>query len=149
METKLSSQTVKEVVCDALIVGATRAEKGQENKKPALFAATKEVDNLLDGLISSMYANGEFKGNVGETSQIYTMGVASMVAKKPRKTRSFFASRCRAHFGRRVSAESPCGVLEHQRVGARGRVGDERERRRAEPPLERREILPFALHRVT
>ncbi|HEX7737980.1 MAG TPA: leucyl aminopeptidase [Ktedonobacteraceae bacterium] len=74
METILSSQTVNEVVCDALIVGATRVEKGQEGKKPALFAVTKEVDNLLDGLISSMYTNGEFKGNVGETSQIYTMG---------------------------------------------------------------------------
>lgn len=74
METKLISQAVKDVVCDTLIVGAARTEKGQEGKKPVLFPLTDEVDHLLDGLISSMYANGEFKGNVGETSQIYTMG---------------------------------------------------------------------------
>ncbi|HEY0753841.1 MAG TPA: leucyl aminopeptidase [Ktedonobacteraceae bacterium] len=74
METKLLSQAVKEVACDTLIVGATRLEKGQEGKKPTLFTVTKEVDGLLDGLISSMYTNGEFKGNIGETSQIYTMG---------------------------------------------------------------------------
>ncbi|HEY3991722.1 MAG TPA: leucyl aminopeptidase [Ktedonobacteraceae bacterium] len=74
METKLVSQAVKDLACDALIVGATRVEKGQDSKELALFPLTKEVDNLLDGLISSMYANGEFKGNVGETSQIYTMG---------------------------------------------------------------------------
>lgn len=74
METKLISQTVKDVACDALIVGATRLERGQESGKPTLFPLTREVDNLLNGLISSMYANGEFKGNVGETSQIYTLG---------------------------------------------------------------------------
>lgn len=74
METKLVSQAVRDVACDALIVGATRVGKGQENKKPVFFPLTKEVDQLLDGLLSSMYANGEFKGNIGETSQIYTMG---------------------------------------------------------------------------
>ena len=73
MELTLVSQGVKDLACDALIVGAARAEKGQE-KNTALFPLTKEVDDLLDGLISSMYAQGEFKGNVGETSQIYTMG---------------------------------------------------------------------------
>ena len=74
METKLVSQELKDLACDALIVGAARAEKGQDSKEPALFPLTKDVDDLLDGLISSMYANGEFKGNIGETSQIYTMG---------------------------------------------------------------------------
>lgn len=74
METKLISQAVKDIACDTLIVGAARIEKGQEGKKPSLFPLTQEVDELLNGLISSMYINGEFKGNVGETSQIYTMG---------------------------------------------------------------------------
>lgn len=74
METKLITQALKDVVCDALIVGAVRVEKGQEDKAPALFPLTKEADQLLDGLITSMYTRGEFKGNVGETSQIYTMG---------------------------------------------------------------------------
>lgn len=74
METKLVSQAIKDVACDTLIVGALKAEKGQEDKKPTLFPLTKEVDDLLDGLLSSMYARGEFKGNVGETSQIYTLG---------------------------------------------------------------------------
>jgi leucyl aminopeptidase len=72
MNTRLVSQAMKGLVCDVLIVGA--AQRGKEGKDMALSPAAREVDQLLDGLISSMYANGEFKGTVGETSQIYTMG---------------------------------------------------------------------------
>jgi leucyl aminopeptidase len=72
METTLVNQASKDVACDALIVGATRVAKSEESA--ALSSSTKEVDQALDGLISSMYAQGEFKGNAGETVQIYTMG---------------------------------------------------------------------------
>ncbi len=74
MDTKLVSQASKDVACDALIVGVTRADKSQEKKAPVFSPGAQEVDQLLDGLLTSMYANGEFKGNVGETAQIYTMG---------------------------------------------------------------------------
>lgn len=74
MDTKLVSQAIKDVACDALIVGATRVDKGQEKQAPVFSAFTQEIDQLLDGLLSSMYAHGEFKGNAGETTQIYTMG---------------------------------------------------------------------------
>ena len=101
METKLISQAVKDVACDALIVGATRVEKGQENKKLALFSLTNEVDRLLDGLISSMYANGEFKGNVGETSQIYTMG--KLTARRVIVVGLGTAEKLQSHIFRRAS----------------------------------------------
>lgn len=71
METLLVNQAVRDVTCDALIIGATRAEAGQE---PELSPQVREIDQALDGLIASMYARGEFKGNAGETAQIYTMG---------------------------------------------------------------------------
>jgi leucyl aminopeptidase len=104
METKLVSQAVKDLTCDALIVGATRAEKGHEGNKQAFFSFTKEVDDLLDGLISSMYANGEFKGNVGETSQIYTMG--KMAARRVIVVGLGTAEKLRSHTFRRVSGSA-------------------------------------------
>lgn len=74
MDTKLISQAVKDIACDTLIVGAARDSKGSESKKTVLSLAASEVDHLLDGLLTSMYENGEFKGNLGETTLIYTMG---------------------------------------------------------------------------
>lgn len=74
METKLVKHAIKDAICDTLIVGATRSGKHQEQKGLTLFPATREVDQLLDGLIIDILTNGEFKGNLGETTQIYTMG---------------------------------------------------------------------------
>lgn len=104
METTLVSQAVKDLACDALIVGATRIEKGQESKKPALFPLTQEVDRLLDGLISSMYANGEFKGNVGETSQIYTLG--KLAARRVIVVGLGAAEKLQSHTFRRASGQA-------------------------------------------
>jgi len=81
METKLVSQAIQNIACDALIVGAARSGKSQESKNGAVFfSATKEVDRLLDGLLTSIYANGEFKANPGEITEIYTMG--KLVARR-------------------------------------------------------------------
>ncbi len=74
MDTKLVKQAVKESTCDVLIVGAARSSKGAEGKRLVLSPAAREVDHLLDGLLTTMYENGEFKGNLGEVTQIYTMG---------------------------------------------------------------------------
>jgi leucyl aminopeptidase len=104
METKLISQTVKDVACDALIVGATRLERGQESSKPTLFPLTREVDHLLDGLISSMYAHGEFKGNVGETNQIYTMG--KLAARRVIVVGLGSAEKLQSHTFRRASGSA-------------------------------------------
>jgi leucyl aminopeptidase len=42
MDTKLVSQAIKDVACDALIIGATCVDKGQEKKAPVFSAFTVE-----------------------------------------------------------------------------------------------------------
>jgi leucyl aminopeptidase len=74
MEMTLVNQALTDVACDVLIVGMIQAEKGQESSELARFPFAQELDQALDGLIASMYAHGEFKGKVGETAQIYSMG---------------------------------------------------------------------------
>lgn len=74
MDTKLVKQAVKESTCDVLVVGAAHSGKGTEGKQLVLSSAAKEVNQLLDGLLTAMYERGEFKGNLGEIAQIYTFG---------------------------------------------------------------------------
>jgi leucyl aminopeptidase len=73
MDIKLVNQPVKIIDCDALIVGAVRAGKRAESQV-GLFTTAKEVDQLLDELITSICNHSDFRGNLGETVQIYTMG---------------------------------------------------------------------------
>lgn len=74
MDMILVNQALKDVACDVVIVGVVRAEKGQESRELARLPFAQELDQILDGLVTSIYAHGEFKGNVGETVQIYSMG---------------------------------------------------------------------------
>lgn len=74
MDMTLVKQTLKNVVCDVVIVGAVRAEKGMERRAVAHLPLVQELDQALDGLVTNIYMQGEFKGNAGETLQIYTMG---------------------------------------------------------------------------
>ena len=99
METTFVNQACKDVTCDALIVGATHVDKDKEGI--AFCPSTKEVDQALDGLITSMYANGEFKGNVGETVQIYTMG--KLAARRVIVVGLGVAEKLQAHTWRRAS----------------------------------------------
>src|ERR1051326_2804369 len=73
MDIQVVSKTVKQVACDALIVGAVRRKTGQTTTV-VLSETAKSVDDLLDGLIQQICADGEFKGNLGEITTIYTMG---------------------------------------------------------------------------
>jgi len=99
METTFINQASKDVACDVLVVGAASAEAGQES---SVFApATREVDQALDGLLSSMYANGEFKGKVGETVQIYTFG--KLAARRVLVVGLGAAEKIQLHTWRRVS----------------------------------------------
>jgi leucyl aminopeptidase len=125
MDTKLASQAVKDVACDALIVGATRVGKGQE-KTPLFSAYAQEVDQLLDGLLTSMYANDEFKGNAGETAQIYTMGklaarrviVAGLGAQEKLQSRAFrHASGVAVRFAQSNGARQVALALGEQEQG--------------------------------
>ncbi|HEY1350981.1 MAG TPA: leucyl aminopeptidase [Ktedonobacteraceae bacterium] len=71
MDITLINQALKDVVCDVLIVGAARLAQGEATVQPS---CARELDLALDGLITDMYMRDEFKGNVGETVQIYSMG---------------------------------------------------------------------------
>src|SRR5947209_7448642 len=74
MDIQVVSKTVKQVVCDALVVGAVRTKTAQAATDVVLSETAKSVDVLLDGLIQQICADGEFKGNLGEITTIYTMG---------------------------------------------------------------------------
>src|SRR5205085_11017074 len=74
MDIQVVSKTVKQVVCDALVVGAIRTKTAQVATTVVLSETAKSVDVLLDGLIQQICADGEFKGNLGEITTIYTMG---------------------------------------------------------------------------
>ncbi|GCE27906.1 putative cytosol aminopeptidase [Dictyobacter alpinus] len=69
LDIKLTTQAVKDIACDALIVGAARKNGGVELSAPA---AT--IDNTLAGLIVERATAGEFKGNSGEILTIHPQG---------------------------------------------------------------------------
>ncbi len=66
MQTTLTQKKLIDITCDMLILGA-----GHSPKAPSSLLA--EIDQLMGGHISTIYANGEFKGNSGEICQIYTL----------------------------------------------------------------------------
>src|SRR6266536_2964032 len=73
MDFQVTRNALENVVCDALVVGAARSKKAQNSNGVVLPEMTKEVDTLLDGLISQICADGAFKGNLGEMTTVYTM----------------------------------------------------------------------------
>jgi len=74
MDIQGTSKAIKDVACDALVVGVVRTKAGQSNTNITLSGAARAVDSVLDGLISQLGTDGEFKGNLGEMTTIYTMG---------------------------------------------------------------------------
>src|SRR5947209_19435040 len=74
MDIRVTSQAVKDIACDALVVGAVRKKVGQLAKSVELLKITEKVDSLLGGLISEICTDGEFKGQPGELITIHTMG---------------------------------------------------------------------------
>lgn len=74
MDILITSQAIQEVQGDALLVGAAR-KIGEQGKKSVLLSpSATAVDRLLEGLIEERCADGEFKGNLGETMTIHPMG---------------------------------------------------------------------------
>ena len=74
MDIQVTNQAVKDIACDALVVGAVRKRVGQQ-KSVGLLKTTEQVDSLLGGLISDVCKNGEFQGQPGELVTIHTMGM--------------------------------------------------------------------------
>src|SRR5258708_12090456 len=73
MDIRITNQAVKDVPCDALVVGAAYKQVGQQTGALVLAGAARDVDNLLGGLIHSIYAGGEFKGERGELLTLHPM----------------------------------------------------------------------------
>lgn len=71
MDVQVTTQAIRTVSCDALVVAATRKGIGQE---VLLTKTTSAVDELLDGLIHERCKDSEFKGNLGELLTIHPMG---------------------------------------------------------------------------
>jgi leucyl aminopeptidase len=71
MQVHITTQTLRDLACDALIIGAVRKIEG---KGISLTKTGNTVDQLLNNLIAERIADGEFKGNLGEILTIHTMG---------------------------------------------------------------------------
>ena len=74
MDLQVTDKALKEVACDALVVGAIRSKAEQNTNGVVLSKAAKEVDAVLGGLLSEICSGGEFRGSLGEMTTIYTMG---------------------------------------------------------------------------
>jgi len=74
MDLQHTNQSLKDVRCDALVVGAARTKTAQQTGTIALSEAAAATDHLLDGLVSQICAAGEFKGNLGEMLTLYPVG---------------------------------------------------------------------------
>src|SRR5579864_2393188 len=71
MEVQTTTQTVRDLACDALIVGAVCKKDG----KDVFLTKTGNIaDESLKRLISELVTDGEFKGSFGEILTIHTMG---------------------------------------------------------------------------
>lgn len=71
MDIQITTQKVREVACDVLLVPAThKAGKAGITLSPAAAS----IDKLLDGLITERAAEGEFRGSAGELLTIHPMG---------------------------------------------------------------------------
>jgi leucyl aminopeptidase len=74
MDIRLIEQTVEDMQCDALVLGVPYKKTRQQGKELILAEKAQEVDGLLGGLLQTMYADGEFKAELGEIVTIHPMG---------------------------------------------------------------------------
>ncbi len=74
MDIRLTTSNVQDIACDALVVSVAIQKEERQASTVALSKTASRVDHLLGGLISEMYAAGEFKGSLGELTTIHSMG---------------------------------------------------------------------------
>src|SRR5438309_3820680 len=77
MDIQVTNNAVKKVISDVLVVSAARTKTAEGKPKVALAKSAQHVDGLLGGLLAQICADGEFKGNLGEMTTVYTMGKLS------------------------------------------------------------------------
>lgn len=71
MDIQLTTQAIQHIEGDALVIGAARTGSGS-NTKGLQF--TKNIDELLHGLVSERHQDGEFKADQGELLTIHPLG---------------------------------------------------------------------------
>jgi leucyl aminopeptidase len=74
MDIQITSQAVKDIASDALIVGAVRKKVDQQATGVELLKITQQVDSALGDLISEASISREFLGQLGELLTIHPMG---------------------------------------------------------------------------
>src|SRR5260370_33949771 len=74
MDVRFIEQSVEDMQCDALVIGAFYKKVEQQSKEFILAGKAKEVDSLLGGLMQTMYDDGEFKAELGEMITLHLMG---------------------------------------------------------------------------
>ena len=74
MDIQVTNQAVKDIVCDALVVGAVCKKVEQPAHGVKLLKITQKVDDIFGGLISEACTNSEFRGQPGELFTIHPMG---------------------------------------------------------------------------
>ncbi|GAC1397993.1 MAG: leucyl aminopeptidase [Ktedonobacteraceae bacterium] len=67
------TQAIQAQSTDVLVVSAAR-KSGKDEHGVQLSATAATIDTLLDGLVSELCTDGEFKGGLGELLTIHTMG---------------------------------------------------------------------------
>jgi leucyl aminopeptidase len=73
MKLQVTTQTVQEIKCDALIVAAAH-KTGSQGKGVVLSTTATMIDTLLEGLVHQCSQDGEFQGNLGELLTIHPAG---------------------------------------------------------------------------
>jgi leucyl aminopeptidase len=71
MEMQLTTQTVSEIECSALVVGVLTTPSEQEAR---LTPSAQAVDAALGGVISQSCARGIIRGEAGQITTFYTLG---------------------------------------------------------------------------
>ncbi len=74
MDIRFTDSNLKDIACDALVVGVAIQKGEQQGHNIVLSKTAGKADNLLEGLIHEIYAAGEFRGSLGELTTIYSMG---------------------------------------------------------------------------
>src|SRR5947207_2785906 len=74
MDVRFIEQSVEDVQCDVLVIGASYKKAEQLGKELMLTGKAKKVDSLLGSLMQTMYDDGEFKAEPGEMITIHPMG---------------------------------------------------------------------------
>lgn len=74
MHIQITTQTVRDIAGDAIIVGAAYKNTPKGTHSLQLSPTATDIDQLLQGLITARFTDGEFKGHAGELLTLHPQG---------------------------------------------------------------------------